>query len=200
MYLPKIREIREALGSLFSAPYTTTFPIAPYTPSDEFRGFPEYSPQDCVGCGACAQVCPTSAIELIDDPMERIRTLRINYGSCIHCGQCQEHCITGRGIAPTRKYALSVTDKAAPELFESVQKELMVCEHCGKPIATRDHLTWIKDRLGAKAYANPNLLLVFQEESARLPTAVHRDRLRREDYMLELCPGCRRTVVVADEF
>lgn len=200
MYLPKIREIKEALGSFFSPPYTTKFPAVPYTPHEEFRGFPEYSPDDCVGCGTCAQVCPTRAIEVSDDPVSRTRTLRVDYGSCIHCGQCQEHCITGEGIAPSRQYAFPVTDKMAPEIFETVQKDLVICEQCGKVIASRDHLIWIKARLGAKAYANPNLLLAFQAEFSELAPSRPKERLRREDYMKELCPSCRRIMVTADEF
>ncbi|MEJ2543207.1 MAG: hypothetical protein P8Y99_03990 [Calditrichaceae bacterium] len=35
--MPKIREIKEALTSFFTAPYTTKFPATPYKPSDEFK-------------------------------------------------------------------------------------------------------------------------------------------------------------------
>ena len=67
MFLPKLREIKEALTSFFSAPYTTKFPAKPDTESESYRGMPRYNEEVCVGCGTCVQVCPSKAIELIDD-------------------------------------------------------------------------------------------------------------------------------------
>jgi hydrogenase-4 component H len=58
MYLPKIRELKEALTSLFTKPYTTKFPEQPFTAREEYRGKPRYNPVFCIGCGTCAQVCP----------------------------------------------------------------------------------------------------------------------------------------------
>jgi len=200
MYLPKLREIKEALGSFFSAPYTTKFPFEPHEPVDEFRGFPRYHEEHCVGCGTCAQVCPTRAITVGDNPTTRTRTLTVDFASCIHCGQCNEHCITGEGITPTSEYAFPVADTEAPEMFERVQKTLVCCENCGEPFACRDHLLWIRDRLGAKAYAHPNLLLTIQSEFDTVPEESPKSHLRREDYTKWLCPHCRRTVVIADEF
>jgi hydrogenase-4 component H len=200
MYLPKLREISEALRSLFSVPYTTKFPKAAYTPPEQFRGFPKYNEEKCVGCGACAQVCPTNAIEVIDDKENGVRRLIVDYNSCMHCGQCEEKCITGEGIKLSNMYSISVTDKKAPEVFESVEKELVFCEVCGEPIACKDHLYFIKDRLGAKAYAHPNLLLETQKEFTEPVLSKVKDRIRREDYIKEVCPKCRHKVVVADEF
>lgn len=200
MYLPKLREIREALGSFFSAPYTTKFPGEPYTPDEEFRGFPRYNEEHCVGCGTCAQVCPTNAITVKDSRSTRSRTLTVDYASCIHCGQCNEHCITGKGITPTSEYAFPAATVTAPEMFESVDKQLVLCENCGDPIACRDHLRWVRERLGAKAYAHPGLLLEFQSRTMGVTTARPKEQIRREDYMKQLCPNCRRAVVMTDEF
>lgn len=200
MYLPKIREIKEALGSLFSAPYTTKFPATPYKPSDEYRGFPRYNDTYCVGCGACAQVCPTGAIKIYDDPKNKIRKLVVEYTSCIHCGQCNEKCITEKGIAPTSEYSFPLADLKAPEAMESIEKELVVCECCGEVIGCRDHLKWLKERLGAKAYAHPNFMLNAQETLMDLDPSKPKDRLRREDYMKYTCPRCRQKIVIKDEF
>ena len=198
MYLPKLREIREALTSFFSAPYTTAYPSGSFVPAPEYRGFPRFQPVSCVGCGACAQVCPSGAITIRDDAVTR--TLTINYGSCIQCGQCHEHCITGAGIIPTTHYSLPVGDRYAPELLESIEKELVVCEGCGRPIAPRDQLRWVRRRLGARAYANPTLLMMLQEDGFDPEPSPTRERLRREDYGKILCPNCRQTVGLADEF
>ena len=200
MYLPKLREIKEALTSFFTAPYTTKFPAEGYVPPHEYRGFPEYSADHCLGCGTCAQVCPTGAITVVDDKEKKIRKLTVEYSSCIHCGQCNEKCITGKGINPTAKFALPVTELQAPELFETVEKELVVCESCGEVIACRDHLKWIRQRLGAKAYANPLLLLDFQEEFFGVSESSVKTRVRREDYLKATCAKCRQKIVTADEF
>jgi formate hydrogenlyase subunit 6/NADH:ubiquinone oxidoreductase subunit I len=200
MYLPKLREIREALVSFFSAPYTTKFPAQPFNPSDQYRGFPRYQEQICVGCGTCVQVCPSDAITLHDDKIEKVRRLTVDYKSCINCGQCHEKCITINGITPTNEYSFSYMDPDSEELFESVEKKLVICECCGEVIATQDHLLWLKDRLGAKAYAHPTLMLTMQDTFYELEPSQPKNRLRREDYMKMVCAKCRQKVVVQDEF
>ena len=201
MILPKVREIKEALVSLFSAPYTTKFPAQPDTESKRYRGMPRYDKTFCVGCGACAQVCPSRAIKMSDDSMRKVRTLQVDYGSCIQCGQCEEKCITApKGIANTNFYSLAVTDVKAPEDFETIERKLVLCESCGEIIACRDHLRWINLRLGAKAYAHPNLLLLTQAEFAEVIASKPKESIRREDQIMTVCARCRQRIVTADEF
>jgi hydrogenase-4 component H len=200
MYLPKLREIKEALTSFFSAPYTTKFPAKPDTESEAYRGMPRYNEDVCVGCGTCVQVCPSFAIELVDDKEKKSRTLRVDYGSCIQCGQCQEKCITETGIENTPFYSIAVTDVKTEEVFETVDKALVLCESCGETIGCRDHLDWVKERLGAKAYAHPNLLLRSQEDFTEVAPAKIKSRIRREDQIKLVCGRCRQKIVIADEF
>ena len=95
MKYPKIRELKEAVVSLFTPAYTTTFPAKPHTPFENFRGKPEVDDAHCVGCETCSHVCPPGAISIEDDPETGKRTITRNYGKCIFCGMCQQHCITG---------------------------------------------------------------------------------------------------------
>lgn len=200
MYLPKLREVKEALISLFTAPYTTKFPAQPFTPEKEFRGLPKYFPEFCIGCGTCEQVCPTKAISITDDRENATRTLCVDYTSCIHCGQCQEKCITEKGIQLSNEYSISVMDLKAPEVYEKIEKKLAICEACAEIIGPKDQLLWIKERLGAKAYAHPNLLLATQEEFFDVVPSKIKSRLRREDQIKRLCAKCRHKIVVIDEF
>lgn len=202
MWLPKMRELKEAIGSLFSAPYTTRFPadMTAVDLPDGFRGTPKFDPDTCVGCGACVQVCPTRAIDVIDDREGKKRQFRVDYTRCMNCGQCEEKCITESGIALTKDFAVVLMDKSDASAFDSVEKELVICESCGAIIGCRDHLKWIKDRLGAKAYAHPNLLLVTQEQFSGLGPSEIKNRIRREDQIKQVCAKCRYQIVVTDEF
>jgi hydrogenase-4 component H len=172
----------------------------PDTWSGSYRGLPKYDGEACVGCGACVQVCPSGAIEQSDDRERKVRTLSVDYGSCIQCGQCQEHCITGKGIVNTTAYSLAVADVRAPEMREAVEKELTVCEACGAVIGCRDHLRWVMDRLGARAYAHPNFILLTQARLTDVAPARPKSRFRREDQMMVVCAKCRQKIVTSDEF
>jgi len=200
MYLPKIRELKEALTSLFTKPYTTGFPYQQFIPAEEYRGKPRYNSKICVGCGTCAQVCPAGAIEMKDDLPNKKRTLIINYYSCINCGQCEENCITEEGVKLSNEYSFAALDNKSPELFESIEKEIVLCEICGTVIAPVSQLKWIRNRLGAKAYAHPNFLLESQKEFTPLEAIIPKSRIRREDQISEVCPKCRHKIVVEDEF
>ena len=72
MKYPKIREIGEAVVSLFSPAYTTSFPYKPHTPYKNFRGKPVVDDSECVGCETCVNVCPSKAITFHDDKEKKV--------------------------------------------------------------------------------------------------------------------------------
>lgn len=45
----------------------------------------------CYGCEACAQICPKSAITMVEDE-EGFRYPRIDNMLCVHCGLCRKAC------------------------------------------------------------------------------------------------------------
>lgn len=201
MRKPKLRELREALKSLFSKPYTTRFPAEPSPAADEYRGKGEFNEEKCVACGACAELCPAKAIEVVDilengDPHRQI--IRHD-DECIFCGHCEIVCTTEEGIKLTPEYDLATLDRS--ECRTTIEKELVLCELCGAPITTRDHLLWVARKLGAKRYANPTLILTAQRqlEVAEPPSPPPGDRAPdREDILRVLCPKCRRVVVLKE--
>jgi len=199
MKYPKLREIKEALVSLFSRPYTTAFPAKPHTPANKFRGKPVVDDKNCVGCLTCANVCPPAAITYQDDAEKKVRTIRRDYGLCIFCGQCETHCITHKGVILSDKiYEMSVFDRS--QLVEEQQKELLVCESCGAIITTKEHFIYLYNKLGPKAFSsvlnlnllNERLQLAAEEE---VKTGV-RDGLQRKDLFNTICPNCLRLVQV----
>lgn len=46
---------------------------------------------DCTGCGACAFVCPTRAIEMTEDACGFVFP-GVDEDVCVHCGKCAEFC------------------------------------------------------------------------------------------------------------
>lgn len=201
MRLPSLlqfRILKEAFKALFTGPYTTKFPYKPHTPAEKFRGKPEFDEEECVGCGACVEVCPSDALELFDDLKKQKRRIVLLYDKCIFCGECQANCITEKGIRLTPEYDLATFDRAKAKT--SIEKDLLLCEYCGAIIGTTDHVKWVVRRLGLLAYANLGLLLVSHEELGLAEREVRRlkELPKRSDRIKFLCPKCRREVVLAD--
>lgn len=199
MKYPKLRELREAVISLVTPAYTSKFPAEEHVPFKDFRGKPVVDDANCVGCETCANVCPPLAITFTDDKEKKIRTIRRDYGKCIFCGQCQEHCITGKGVKLSDKiYELSVFDRA--DNVEYQYKELLICESCGAVITTVEHLNFMHRKLGPKAFAsilnlsmlNRKLKLAEGQELA----ASAGETPQRKDMFSVICPNCLRNVTV----
>ncbi len=191
----QLRVLREALASLFSKRFTTRFPAEPFTPDEAFRGRPRFREEHCVGCGACAQVCPPKCIEVIDelDSERPTRTLVQHLDACIWCGQCERHCPTGAGIELTTEWDCT---GVRPEDFEErVQKELLLCEICGGPVAPTDQLRWLYRRLGPLAFANPTLMLVALRDLGTVdpPVTGTSPEVQRADRLRIQCPKCLRS-------
>lgn len=161
MWLPKIRELIEAIKALIKGPYTSKFPAEPHQPHPNFRGQPKFNEEKCVGCGACKEVCPAEAIDYQDaiDDKSNPRRVMIHYtDTCIFCGQCEAACIVdNEGIKLSNDWELSFFDRSKSD--ERIEKELQLCEICGETIACRDHLEWIVKRIGELSFSNPTLYL-----------------------------------------
>lgn len=201
MKYPKLRELREAMASLFSAPYTTKFPKEPHVPFEGFRGKPVVNNDKCVGCLTCANVCPPYAITVEDDKERGIRRIVRDYGKCIFCGQCQAYCITGEGVILSDKiFDLSTFDRKDENVVEVQEKELLLCENCGTIITTKEHIQFLYKKLGPKSYSstlnlnalNDDLKLATDDETKTYII----DDLQRKDTFKVLCPNCMHKVLI----
>jgi hydrogenase-4 component H len=199
MKYPKIRELKEAVISLFSPAYTSKFPAEAHIPFENFRGRPVVDDRKCVGCETCTNVCPPGAITFSDDIARKLRIIRRDYCKCIFCGQCQEHCITKDGVKLSDKiFDLAVTDRTKNTEYQ--EKELLICENCGAVITTKEHLSFMHRKLGPKAFSSILNLNVLNE---RLRLAEGEDTmveitgaLKRKDMFNIICPNCLRQVLV----
>ncbi|MFA5042762.1 MAG: 4Fe-4S binding protein [Kiritimatiellia bacterium] len=195
----QFRILKLAIMSLFSRPFTTKFPYAPYEPIPQFRGRPRYHKDDCIGCGACAEVCPADAIDLTDDLSagRPVRRLVHHLDTCIQCGQCERYCTTEKGIKLTNEYDYAAFTRDNFE--ERVEKELLLCECCGEVIAPLDQLRWLVRRLGPLAFTNPTLMLVSARELGLVSEGVkiEADKTVRSERLSIQCPKCRRKTAFA---
>jgi formate hydrogenlyase subunit 6/NADH:ubiquinone oxidoreductase subunit I len=195
MKLPKIRELMEAVRALVSRPYTSAFPRVRHVPHRNFRGQPKFDSSRCVGCLACEQVCPVEAIGHRDEVKDgAARRVMIHYtDTCIFCGCCEAACIADHlGIALSGDWELSFFDRT--QSFETIEKDLVLCENCGEVVACRDHLLWIAERVGELEFSSPTL---YQSRLRSL--GVIDDSLAavvsdggRSDRAKILCARCRR--------
>lgn len=202
MRYPKIRELKEAITAVVKGPYTHPFPKEPTPVPDNLRAAPKYNADLCIGCGACAEVCPARAIKVEDvlDGDKPIRRLTCNYGNCIFCGECALHCTTEEGIQLTTEYELSYFEES--EALETIEHELVLCEICGGIIAPKAQLTYLYRKLGTLAYSNPTVYLSQNKELELLSEISPRDDrpVGRWDIVRITCPHCRRNVILKEEW
>jgi len=197
MKKPKLRELGEAVRAVIRGPFTLDFPRVSSPVAPSFRGIMVFEEDKCVVCGACAEVCPAAARELTDFPDRQVRRITHHQERCIYCGLCEAAC-SWKAIRHTEEYDLAQLTNEGYE--RSVEKELLLCEICDEPIATREHLLWIAETTGELAYANPTLAYVLHQEiegvEPTLPTGAR--AAYRSDHLRLLCPKCRREVYLQE--
>jgi Ni,Fe-hydrogenase III small subunit/Pyruvate/2-oxoacid:ferredoxin oxidoreductase delta subunit len=83
---------------------TTRFPKEVPSLPERFRGRPAIDASKCVdGCRACADACPTEAIEIANG-------LSLDLGKCLFCTACIEAC-PKNAIGYTHDYRLAVSQR-----------------------------------------------------------------------------------------
>ena len=120
-----ISELKEALVSLKDKKIGGLKPDAatPLLPSPKQKMV--LYEKKCIGCGACATVCPADAITRTDN--RKFRAITITIGQCIYCGMCADVC---------PENALSVlsgnelSSPAKEHLHHELKIKLKRCDQC----------------------------------------------------------------------
>lgn len=201
MKKPKIRELIEAMKALIKGPYTNPYPFKPHIPHKNFRGLPEYTKEGCIGCAACKFVCPSGAIELVDNLKKNppTRKMALNYDMCNYCGNCSLWCTTRDddppGVRHTTKFDAAYFDRSdRKSITTTSENELALCEVCGDIVAAYTHLRWIAMRLDTLAYSNPTIYLADLKEMGVINDNLISNvkEMTRADRIKILCARCRR--------
>jgi hydrogenase-4 component H len=141
-------------------------------------------------------VCPVDAItheDKLDGGVPPARIMIHYTDTCIFCGQCEAACIADhQGIRSTDQWELSFFDRKTA--YETISKELQLCEMCGAVIGCKDHLAWVSRRLGELTYVNPTLYLAHLESLGICDPLLAKPQTEggRGDRVMILCARCRR--------
>lgn len=139
------------------------------TPED-YRGKHEFDSEKCIGCGACAQICSSDAIELFD--ANGMRTVQVDYSHCTFCGFCQDECPED-ALKLTGEYHLLFQDRKEPMITTDV--ELTKCSSCGTYFMPIHQLRRAVERTEEKVKEYKN----FHNQLTQA---------------MQICPNCRRKI------
>jgi hydrogenase-4 component H len=143
--------LKEAWICLKAGRVTLPYPLKPMKAPPRFRGRPSIDGAKCLGCGACAEICPPRIINVTDTGTTRC--ISLNYSRCTYCARCQEIC-PAQSITCTEDFETATTSRE--DLSVAVELELSPCKNCGAAFITKRLLAkmtdefsppWMKEKL-----------------------------------------------------
>jgi len=119
--------VLETLRRLTRGPWTEKYPMVRPPAPQGYRGVLEIDASVCRGCGACANVCPSGAIEVAEGDGEI--TIRAYQDACIRCGECVEKC-PFHAMKFSEVYEL--TSRKVGDVMCEVRLPAVKCSRCGR--------------------------------------------------------------------
>jgi len=121
-------KLKEALICLRAGVVTLPYPLVPMEAPEGFRGRVVLEVSKCIGCGGCAEVCPTRLIR-VSDPSPEKRVLEFDLERCVHCGRCEEVCPEG-AIRLSQEFETATGDTR--QLRVRAEVFMGPCQRCGR--------------------------------------------------------------------
>ncbi len=115
-----------------------------------FRGDPHVDQGKCIGCSACANVCPADAIEIADGGA--VRVVRFMRHACVFCASCQDICPT-KAVALRSGDASWFREKGASKSEATLP--LASCRLCGSRFMPEAQIEWAMKTVGDKRTLTP---------------------------------------------
>lgn len=131
-----ISKLKEAIICLKAGRVTLPYPLGAGSPTKNLRGLISIDAEKCIGCGGCANVCPSRVIEVYDVSQE-IRRLEFNLGRCTYCVRCSEVC-PENAITITEQFETATPE--SQDLHMSVDIFMGSCQRCGRCFTTESKL------------------------------------------------------------
>ena len=174
-----ISELKEAIVCLQAGQVTLNYPFEPHPPEENFRGKPVVDVERCIGCGACANICPPRLIILKD--MDSYRQVTFELGRCTYCANCRDVCpVQAIIMSPQSETSTPSMD----DLLISLKLKLVKCWSCGDAVTTQRIVDKVTNELNEEQHDqtdNLDLCISCKRKLALKSPVFYRDVLASKE-------------------